>query len=703
MSGSSEYRNALPENYTLHWYAIDSVLGRGGFGITYLARDTNLNQPVAIKEFLPTDLAFRASDETIQPLSNQHAETYQWGLGRFLTEARTLAKFKHPNIVLIHSVFEANNTAYIVMEYETGQSLGEAYNGGRITTEEEFTRLLLSLMDGVECMHAQGFVHRDIKPSNIYLRENNHPILIDFGSARQALGIETRTLTTLVSPGYAPFEQYNATSENDDQGPWTDIYALGSTIYRGIAKKDPSDALTLANKRIQGIPEELEPATIAGAGRFSRRFLQSVDQALRFDPKDRPQSIAVWRDYLLGNTPLPVANNLANNHGGDTVDTAETVIAPGNLDQFKALPKGITAPPGVPDTGGSAGSPEAVQSGAADAAPPAEKKSRMPLVLSVAGLCVAGAIAAWFVNDKGGEVAPTDDATGSVQEDVATSESADSVSTEEVVSLQVEDEPVTPVPVVQAPQQPAEPAEQAEPDPLPEQDSLAEEALSPTESRSPLETLGVLREATLVSCGNLGVSQNGDRYEIGGITTVTEWTKVESSLSDLVDEDALLYSQTVLPDNFCSALTLLTQYRQSDSGTDITTVSRDGKLSGGDRLVVRINAGPAPVNYLYVDYFSQDNNVLHMLSSESEQDHEVPRNSELLLGEEGGIERWDIAPPFGTELITLLSTDKPLWATPRPEAESTAAYLESLQQVLEQFTSDGGQVSSALIRIDTSE
>ena len=162
MSNEKRRHNALPDGYKLHWYEIHAILGRGGFGITYLALDTNLNHEVAIKEFLPTDLAMRASDSSIHPISDDHTDTFGWGLNRFITEAQTLAQFRHPNIVLVHSVFEANGTAYMVMEYEKGESLEEAYNLNRLTTEEDLLSLLYPLMDGLERIHQSGFVHRDI-------------------------------------------------------------------------------------------------------------------------------------------------------------------------------------------------------------------------------------------------------------------------------------------------------------------------------------------------------------------------------------------------------------------------------------------------------------------------------------------------------------------------------------------------------------
>jgi len=227
-----KHRNSLQPGYELHWYHIIKILGQGGFGITYLAHDTNLDQHVAIKEYLPTDLAVRDNDVSVHPVSEGHRESYQWGLERFISEARTLAKFKHPNIVRVLSVFTENNTAYMVMEYEHGEPMDALLKNRKTIEEEKLKSILMPMLDGLEEVHKTGFIHRDIKPPNIYIRTDGSPVLLDFGSARQSLGIQTKTLTTMVSPGYAPFEQY--TSKSDKQGPWTDIYGLGATMYRAV-------------------------------------------------------------------------------------------------------------------------------------------------------------------------------------------------------------------------------------------------------------------------------------------------------------------------------------------------------------------------------------------------------------------------------------------------------------------------------------
>jgi serine/threonine protein kinase len=288
------HRNSLKPGYKLHWYRIERVLGQGGFGITYLASDFNLDREVAIKEYLPIEFAVREGDASIQPVSDDKAPKYEWGLRRFIDEARTLAKFKHPNIVRVLNVFEANNSGYMVMEFENGQTLQDHLARGRTFDESELLNILTPILGGLEQVHARGFIHRDIKPANLFLRDDGSPVLIDFGSARQALGVETRTLTSVVSSGYSPFEQYVAKS--DQQGPWTDIYALGATLYRVVCGRSPLDA----NDRGQGLLHT-QRDTLVGAleiarGRYSERFLHAIDHALQFRPDERPQTIAEWRE-----------------------------------------------------------------------------------------------------------------------------------------------------------------------------------------------------------------------------------------------------------------------------------------------------------------------------------------------------------------------------------------------------------------------
>jgi len=293
------YPDALQPQYRLHWYTIERVLGQGGFGITYLARDTNLDQLVAIKEYLPVEVATRRPDATVRSRNEGQRERYRWGLDRFIQEARTLARFDHPNIVRVHSVFEFNGTAYMVMRFEEGDNLASLLERRGTLSERDLLRILMPILDGLELVHNAGFIHRDIKPDNIHIRSDGSPVLLDFGSARHSLG-KAQTLTILVAPGYAPFEQYYSSSEN--QGPWTDIYGLGATCYRAIAGIAPMDAITRSKGILGSTREVLVPARNIGSGRYSTQLLAAIDHSLEFSEKNRPQTVAEWRREILGET-----------------------------------------------------------------------------------------------------------------------------------------------------------------------------------------------------------------------------------------------------------------------------------------------------------------------------------------------------------------------------------------------------------------
>jgi hypothetical protein len=294
MSQSTIYRNALPGDTMLFEYRLESVLGAGAFGMTYLARDTHLEKPVAIKEYLPTELAMRALDGSVVPVATDHQCDYQWGLDRFLLEARTLARFVHPNIVRVNRYFEANGTGYMVMDYEEGVSLARLLAGEPPLDEARLRALVMPLLDGLEAVHEAGFLHRDIKPANVFVRGNGAPVLLDFGAARAAVGGTTRSLTAVLTPGYAPLEQY---SSDGRQGPWSDIYALAGVAYRVLVNENPPDAI--ARMRHDVVPERLRGAR----GRACEALLKSVQWALDPDGTRRPQSVREWRLAILGQAP----------------------------------------------------------------------------------------------------------------------------------------------------------------------------------------------------------------------------------------------------------------------------------------------------------------------------------------------------------------------------------------------------------------
>jgi len=312
MQTDDGYPDALPRGYHLHWYLLEQVLGQGGFGITYLARDTNLDQRVAIKEYLPVEVAARRNDASVRARTEEHDERYRGGLARFIREARTLARFDHPNIVRVLSVFEFNNTAYMVMRFEEGSNLAAVLEKRGTLPEGELMRIVQPILDGLELVHNAGFIHRDIKPDNIHIRADGSPVLLDFGSARQPIS-HAPSMTILVAPGYAPFEQYYSSGEN--QGPWTDIYALGATCYRAISGAAPLDAIARSKGVLGSAREMLVPASVVGAGKYSERLLKAIDHALEFEERKRPQSIAEWRRELLPQAGAPQAQPAAQQAG----------------------------------------------------------------------------------------------------------------------------------------------------------------------------------------------------------------------------------------------------------------------------------------------------------------------------------------------------------------------------------------------------
>jgi serine/threonine protein kinase len=326
------YHNALPLDSTLLEYRLKSVLGAGGFGITYLGWDTNLEKHVAIKEYLPGDLAMRALDGSVVPVSTDNEYTYQWGLDRFIQEARTLARFSHPNIVRVNRFFEANGTSYMVMDYEAGESLHQNLRRMPIPDEATLKGILIPILDGLQAVHKVGFLHRDIKPSNVFMRENGSALLLDFGAARMATDDATKSKTAIVTPGYAPLEQY---SKDGNQGPWSDIYGLAAVMYRAITGENPSDAI----KRMKS--DNVSQMLADARERYAERFLRAVEWGMALDEGLRPQTVADWRDAISGRAALSAFNrgvaSMSPASAARGVPDAITVRVP-KIHQREAIP-----------------------------------------------------------------------------------------------------------------------------------------------------------------------------------------------------------------------------------------------------------------------------------------------------------------------------------------------------------------------------
>ncbi len=230
------YSQGLPIGTMLAEYRIDQLLGQGGFGITYLAYDTKLEKRVVLKENLPAGYASRQLG-TSQVYPQGKAENFLWATNNFINEARTLSEHNHPSIIKVYRAFEANGTAYFVMNHIQGQSLEEAEDT-QSWSEDQLRRILIEILEALDYLHAQNLLHRDIKPANIMLNEEGQPILIDFGTAKQMFSERSQTITE--SAGYTPVEQMRSRGKT---GPWSDLYALGGTFHKLITGEKPIRSL----------------------------------------------------------------------------------------------------------------------------------------------------------------------------------------------------------------------------------------------------------------------------------------------------------------------------------------------------------------------------------------------------------------------------------------------------------------------------
>ncbi len=283
--------SALPAGTVLDRYRIDSVIAAGGFGITYLCRHVTLGKTYALKEHFPRQFAYR--DGTTMDVLPTDPGTFNWALDRFILEGQALARCHHPNVVTVADVFEANQTAYMVLGYEEGHSFKAWLDmHGRAPTQGEIDAILVPLLDALAYVHAQGLLHRDIAPDNIMIRSDGKPCLIDFGSARQAVAERSQMMSSLVKSGYSPPEQY--TQSGRSQGPWSDIYATGALLYRAVTGRTPPEATERAFD--DGLVPLREAITDPGAYRSG--FLNGIEKALVFHYAKRPQTITEWRDVL---------------------------------------------------------------------------------------------------------------------------------------------------------------------------------------------------------------------------------------------------------------------------------------------------------------------------------------------------------------------------------------------------------------------
>jgi len=281
----------LAEGTLLENYRIVRLLAAGGFSFVYLAQDEN-DTPVVIKEYLPSTLPLRSEKNLSMILGSDDLAKYRYGMMCFFEEGKALARLQHPNVVRVLSFFRANDTVYLVMRYERGRSLQEHIRSQTSPPDEVWLRATFAqLLNGLREVHTNKLLHLDIKPANVYLREDDSPLLIDFGAARQTLSAEGMKLPPTYTPGYASPEHHYG---REHLGPWSDIYSVGATVYACFAAAAPLPA----DQRLKD--DRLVPARRQWAGRYSAALLDIVDWCLRLDHLDRPQSVFALQKALLG-------------------------------------------------------------------------------------------------------------------------------------------------------------------------------------------------------------------------------------------------------------------------------------------------------------------------------------------------------------------------------------------------------------------
>lgn len=477
---SKVYSNkALPAGTVLREWRLEEVLGVGGFGIVYKARGIYFDELVAIKEYFPSSISERQEDDTIVPVDSDAEEVHALGLKKFVEEAKLLWNLstpsRHPNIVSVRSLFEIHGSAYMVMDFEDGVSLSKMLKEGRRFNQASLTSLILPIAEGLERAHRVGVLHRDIKPANMLVTPEGRSVLIDFGSARFESGEATSTTVTFHTPPYAAIEQYVKTYE---QGPWTDVYALGVVLYECVTGEKPAEVL----ERLHGNADK--PLSNGNWPGFSRSFLAAIDAAMTIRPDDRPRSISEWLalfersddevgaplhppvpddDDATRITPFvtlpseiqPVAPPLPDFETTGTVrtnvpdrpsqasfkrageDTRGKAAEPASREPpAEGRPEGqgsdasldaAPASPGSPVAAGSAAPPAAKPAAAKPARekspvkPPATGagtgKSRKPMLLAaVAGVMLVGVAGAWFAANRGPDSAAGESAqTGGVE------------------------------------------------------------------------------------------------------------------------------------------------------------------------------------------------------------------------------------------------------------------------------------------------
>ncbi len=398
----------LAEGTRLENFEIRRQLGRGGFGVTYLATEfaptasgssePSILREVAIKEFFPQGIAWRGDNSRVIPTQDDGSENaFTGAMKAFLREAQAIARLDHPAIVRIYRVFQSNGTAYFVMPYLQGKSLRDVLKVRGRLSQKEIEKYILPVLDGLEEAHRVGMVHRDIKPDNIMIREGTlRPVLIDFGAARVSAANEANQYTRMselvaYTPGYAPIEQYARAAQENRHDPHTDLYAFCATLYHCVTGKAPPESSLRAIESHSGRLDPMEPAlTPERETAYSAALLAGIDWGLEIAAINRPQTVAALRDCLLGVKPAPPRSTMTVSKPSVVIDDDATVVIDRSGRGLREdAPAETSAPAPVP--------PPAPPSG------PSERRSLVkPGLIVGALLLIAAAIGGVLLLNSGG-------------------------------------------------------------------------------------------------------------------------------------------------------------------------------------------------------------------------------------------------------------------------------------------------------------
>ena len=364
--------NALPDGYRFNEFEIKEEIVGGGFVIFYRAWDHQLERSIAIKEYMPVSLAVRAADLTLELRGERFQKLFNAGLNSFIQEARLLARFNHPGLLHVLRFWEQNGTAYMGTLYYSGMTLKEwQLTSPESISEAWIRRLLPPLLGAISTIHQAGYLHRDISLDNIQIQENQLPVLLDFGSARKEIGNLSDETEIMLKPGFAPIEQYSEEGEVE-QGPWTDIYALGAVLHSLITHNPPPVSV------VRCIEDNYQPLVERQPEGYSLPLLHAIDCALAMKPGDRPQTIDAFAALI----DLPVS---------DVEAVVNSFPVPGEPPAARVEEPVEAAPPVVMAMNHAAASAEPVT--------PRTARRLSPALLALAAVAVlATGAAVWLAN-----------------------------------------------------------------------------------------------------------------------------------------------------------------------------------------------------------------------------------------------------------------------------------------------------------------